>query len=451
MKKKKKLIKPLELSLDFEGKKSKPVVVDVDSYKFTESQRKAFETFLQGKNMFITGEGGTGKSYLTKSIIDYCQKTKKSTIVCAPTGIAAQNIGGATLHSVFGISTEIQKPERYCKKPEKISVIKLADTLIIDEISMCRLDVFNYVCNTIWKYNPLLQIIVVGDFFQLPPILESKGKSFEVWQNIVEYKDRLYPFESHYWKDLNFQTFELTEQIRQTESDYISCLNDIRKGVPNFSCFKQHDKLDINAISICCRNQTAIDMNSQKLNELIENGAESRTYKSKEKGKVDMGNRPTEQQLSLCIGARVVFLVNDTVSYHYCNGEMGTITELNNDTVVIRSDSGNMVILGRYEWKMIEYVEKIDKEGNTCLGTETVGTFEQFPLKLAWAITVHKAQGQTYDKVNIIADRFFENGHMYVALSRCRTKEGMHIVGQLNPWELKCSDKVKAFMTNAKH
>ena len=435
----------LQLSFDFGESKNN---VDVSAYGFTPSQQRAFDMFLQGRNMFITGEGGAGKSYLTKSIIDYCGKEKKKVIICAPTGVAAQNIGGATLHSTFRMDLGILMPNKMCKDPSRRNVLRLADVIIIDEISMCRLDVFNYVCNTLYSFKKRPQVIVVGDFFQLPPILTNKDNAFTIWQSIDEYKDKLYPFESHYWKDMDFQTFELTEQVRQSEKDYIKCLNDIRMGVANFSCFKQNDKMDDNAITLCTINKSASEINHNKLNELINNGAESKTYKSNEKGEIKESDRQTDKELTLCVGARVVFLVNDSEG-KYSNGEMGVITCLKKDNVFIRTDKGYDVALGRYEWENKKYVSTTDADGNVTIGTKKIGSFEQFPLKLAWAITVHKAQGQTYDKVNILPDNFFAEGQMYVALSRCRTKEGMHIVGELEPWRLKCNEKVREFMLNA--
>ena len=438
--------KQLEINFGFTSEDSN---TDYSCYDFTPSQQRAFDMFLQGKNMFITGEGGAGKSYLTRSIIDYCKKTKKNTIICAPTGVAAQNIGGATLHSTFRMDTKIQMPDKRCKDKDKLFVLKLADVVIIDEISMCRLDSFNFVCNTLRSFKKVPQVIVVGDFFQLPPILTSRNNEFEVWQSIEEYKDKLFPFESHHWKEMDFQTFELTEQVRQSEADYIKCLNDIRMGVPNFSCFKQNDTLDENAITLCTINKTANDINSNKLYDLIDGGAKHKTYESREKGEVGEGNRQTEKELTLCIGARVVFLVNDNTDKMYNNGEMGTVIDLKNDSVIVRSDSGHEITLSRYEWEIKKHVADYDENGNVIIGTKKIGSFEQFPVRLAWAITVHKAQGQTYDNVNIIPDNFFAEGQMYVALSRCRTKEGMHIVGTLVPWRLKCNQRVKDFMLNA--
>jgi ATP-dependent exoDNAse (exonuclease V) alpha subunit len=133
----------------------------------------------------------------------------------------------------------------------------------------------------------------------------------------------------------------------------------------------------------------------------------------------------------------------------YNNGEMGTVIDLKNDSVIVRSDSGHEITLNRYEWEIKKHVADYDENGNVIIGTKKIGSFEQFPVRLAWAITVHKAQGQTYDNVNIIPDNFFAEGQMYVALSRCRTKEGMHIVGTLVPWRLKCNQRVKDFMLNA--
>lgn len=439
--------KPIQLTLDFGDEVKK--VSEGECYSFTQSQKRAFDMFLQGKNMFITGEGGAGKSYLTKAIIDYCEQKKKQILVCAPTGIAAQNVGGATLHSTFRIDLKIQTPSKRCKDKQRLQLLRMAEVVIIDEISMCRLDVFNYVCNTLCSFRKRPQIIVVGDFFQLPPILSNRNNENVIWDSIEEYKGKMFPFESHFWTDLDFQTFELTEQVRQSEEDYIKCLNNIRMGVPDFSCFKQNDKMDDKAITLCSKNQTASDMNSDKLEELIRNGAKHRVYESRESGEIKDSDRQTEKSLKLCVGARVVFLVNDTTSEQYSNGEMGTVTDLKDNFVVIKADKGNEIILGRYEWEIKTYTSKIDEDGQLKIGTKKLGSFEQFPIKLAWAITVHKAQGQTYDRVNVIPENFFAEGQMYVALSRCKTKAGMHIIGQLDPWRVKCNNKVKDFMSKA--
>lgn len=423
-------------------------VVDTAKYNFTDSQEKAFRMFLDGCNMFITGKGGTGKSYLTRQIIDYCYENDKEIIVCAPTGVAAQNIEGATLHSTFRIKSQIVEPNSLCKDKGKLNIIKKCDIILIDEISMCRIDVFTYVCNTIMSLEGKMpQIVVVGDFYQLPPVLTSKDK--EIWKDIPEYNDKLFPFESPYWNTLNFKTIELTQQMRQTELDYINCLDDIRQGIPNFSCFKENQNFDDSAITLCTTNSRASEINQEKLQNLIKSGAKTMTYKSNETGIIKDSDRQTDAELTLCVGARVVFIVNDSLE-RYSNGEMGTVKEVFRNSVAIQTDKGRNVIIEAHEWSIHEYKLERDENNEMKIALTKVGSFSQIPLKLAWAVTVHKSQGQTYDKVNIVPNNFFADGQMYVALSRCKTLDGTHIVGEFNARQLACNNKVKEFMDNYK-
>ena len=443
--------------------------------KLTPSQERAFELFKDGHNLFLTGKGGSGKSFLTRHIINYCNKNDRSVIVCAPTGIAAINVGGSTIHRTFKVPIGIINPRDYLylkdiskeeraklsdkakKEQEKLDVIRKADVLIIDEISMCRLDVFGYVARTLMNYEGKpKQVLLVGDFFQLPPVLSQKTGELNAWELIDEYAGKLFAFESEEWKLLNIRTIELTENMRQKDEVFIKALDDIREGNPNFAPFGKKQCPITDAIILCPNNGMALEENRNRFSELVRRGAKRQCYEEEVSGELSDScdsdvekYRVTSKKLELCVGARVIVLVNDKDGA-YVNGDMGAVTGLDEISIEVLLDKGRQIILTRYTWSIQEY-QMIEKKNKTTGKKEKVptlveiGTIKQIPVKLAWAISVHKSQGQTYEKCNIKCG-FWAAGQMYVALSRCRSLGGLRILGELRENELLCSESVKSFM-----
>ena len=410
--------------------------------KLTDSQKKAFDRFLKGENLYITGKGGAGKSFLTRYIIDYCESNSRSVIVCAHTGIAALNIDGNTIHRTFGVPTGIVERGKQCFQKKQLSVLRKSEIVIIDEISMCRIDVFEFVARTILSCKNIKQLIVVGDFYQLPPVLTDD--EMEVWRK--NYGGTLFAFESELWCELNLQTVVLEGSMRQHDNALVACLDHIREGSPDFGIFKKRKVKDkeraIGAITICGTNKQATAINLAHLEELRKNGSEIKEYKASVSGDVRPSEYPTESMLTLCAGARVVMLNNDSDG-RWVNGSLGDIKRVQENSIQLLIEGGALVEVERHEWVFYDYTE--NKKGRIM--KEERGSFFQYPMRLAWAITIHKSQGQTYDKVNIDVSKIFAEGQLYVALSRCRTLGGMHILGKLTEEKVMVSKTVKDFMS----
>ncbi len=412
----------------------------------TPSQQTAFESFKAGRNLFLTGKGGSGKSFLVEHIKKWCASQGYNVVACAFMGIAALNIEGSTIHRLFkpgyGVITRRNKK---CTNNKALDVLRKVDVFIIDEISTVRADLFAYIANTIldiWRNAPASQrkqIVVVGDFYQLPPFVAPAEK--EAYKAV--WGDALYAFEVPQWKMLGLQTIELQESMRQTDKEYIKALDNIREGLPDLSVFTDTRKPDSTAVTLCGRNDEVNNINTRMLNALQ---GKRYVYESIDTGEPQTSDYPTEKRLEIVVGARVIMITNDTDG-RWVNGSLGTVKSLSEDRISVRLDeSGELVSVSRNEWKIEEYeVRKVKNE--IQIKKFTRATIEQFPVKLAWALSIHKSQGQTYDKVNVNVKSIFQPGMLYVALSRCRTLQGMRIVGDLTSNKVMTDEKVKIFMT----
>lgn len=415
--------------------------ISMSELSLTPEQEKALNILLSGENVFLSGKAGTGKSFLTRAFIRKSEEANKNILVCAPTGIAALNIGGATLHRTFAIPVGLFSPSDKCTSKECIKVLDKADIILIDEISMCRIDVFRFVINSILasqnKQRRKIQIVVVGDFFQLPPVLRNEEKKdFEkMWGK------KLYAFESVAWKELKLKYIELIDVIRQKDPIFLRALNNIRTGVPDLTAFqKTFSNVDNpEAITICGRNDEANFINQTRLSEL---SGKKRQYKADSWGECDQV--PVESVIDLAVGTRVIMVANDSRD-RWANGTMATVTHLLPETIKVKIDNGSEYEVEYYIWETKEYHTSIRYDGEYYVDTEVVGYFSQLPVKLAYAITIHRSQGQTYDKVNIHPEGIFAEGQLYVALSRGRSLEGIRIVASLSEKQLITSQKVIKF------
>lgn len=407
--------------------------------ELTPSQERAIKLLDAGYNVFLTGKAGTGKSFL----VDYfvAKHSEKNIVKCAPTGVAALNIEGATIHRTFGVPVRLLGHNDVCSSNDKLDVLKKADVILIDEISMCRIDVFEYVIRSLNRVGIRnKQLILVGDFYQLPPVLTPADTP--TFNQL--YGDRLYAFESDLWYSSNLLTIELTEVKRQNEKRFLDSLSNIREGIPDFSIFQIANRADDNAVSLCPTKAKVKEINDGHLRQLPNH----KHYMASIMGNVLESDMVADKELVLAEDARIIMLVNDTGG-RWVNGTMGTITELSDNHITVQIDNGGECRVDPYTWSIKEYVLEEDEETREKRVVEKeIGSFTQFPLKLAWAITIHKSQGQTYDKVNIY-NGFFANGQMYVALSRCKTLNGIHTMGNLIPSQLMCSLSVKNFMTTS--
>ena len=409
----------------------------MEEIKLTEDQEKALAELEKPGNVFLTGEAGTGKSFV---IAEYIKRHPKECIVCAPTGIAAINAKGCTLHRMFKIPIHPITPDEWNFTPAA-AIIK-AKTIIIDEISMCRFDVFNYVINTINEAEDRSEpkkIIVVGDFFQLSPVITPKDLNIlaNYWPD-----DHLadgFAFHTEAWKYCKFKTVFLREIVRQDAEEFQQNLNRIRIGdvssIPwfNFNCSKV--KQD-NAIYLCGTNAKAAQVNETEAAKL---DTPIHIFTATIDGQVNESDKVTEEVLALKVGMQVMTLVNDP-SGGYQNGTLGTIISIGDDWVRIRKQNNSEVTVTNYEWEVYSYKVNDKKE----LEKVVIGTYKQIPLKIAYAVTIHKSQGQTYEKANI-DPQCFATGQLYVALSRVKNINNMFLTQPIRPYFLKAAPEVIKF------
>ena len=398
----------------------------------TEDQKKAYEAMCSGENIYLTGSAGTGKTFVVNQFI---KEHENSTIVCAPTGLAAQQIGGATIHRVFNLSTGP------CPDPGRkhLKTLVGARTVIIDEISMVRMDIFDYVCEIIRnmekKLGHSIQLIVVGDFYQLPPVLKEEDREI-LTKHYGREIGNAYAFQSDSWKNMNFKPCILKEIIRQDDVQFSELLDQVKVG--NAAAVREIKRIsDKNirtgkAVRICSINREAEAINEMYLSRIDE---PLKTFDTEIHGDVRPDDIPF---LSLAVkkGCRVMCTANYSADVK--NGTFGTVTDITvnwwayEDEIKVRWDNGKTLYMTRTSTTVYTY-KLVDQKGQKPRVERTVaGSYEQFPLRLAYAITIHKSQGQTLDYVNLYASNVFAPGQLYVGLSRVKSLERLAIIGEIN-------------------
>jgi uncharacterized protein YpbB len=406
------------------------------------------------RSIFLTGKAGTGKTTLLKEII---KSTHKNCVVVAPTGIAALNAGGVTIHSLFqlpfgGFIPDNSMPQfsdnskfetkATLRRHFKISGLKKAviqnmELLIIDEVSMLRsdlMDAIDFMLQSVRKKNQAfggVQVLFIGDLLQLPPIIRE-----EEWRTLRNYYKGKFFFHSHVIQQNPPLYIELSKIFRQTEEQFITVLNNLRNNQISPSDIKilnqfVQPNFDLKAnkgyITLTTHNVKADAINSQSLIDLKGN---SKVYKALIVDDFPEKIYPLEEKLELKIGAQVMFIKNDlSFDKNYFNGKMGIIKSLSEEEIWVHFPEENKTIeVERYEWQNIRYyVDENTKEINE----EVLGTFTHYPIKLAWAITVHKSQGLTFDKAALDVSQVFLPGQAYVALSRLRSLKGLVLLSPL--------------------
>jgi len=388
------------------------------------------------ENLFLTGRAGTGKSTLLN---EFKKNTNKRVAVLAPTGVAAVNVSGQTIHSFCGFKPDItlSKVKKLPPSNKKVKVLEKLDVIVIDEISMTRADILDCFdkflrLNRQDKNNhssniPFggLQIIFIGDLYQLPPVVTSFEKS--VFETMYESP---YFFSAKSFNPRLFHFIELEQVYRQSDDNFIRLLNTIRNNSVSEDELEelnvQYKKISAQSesmskdftVCLTSTNAKATEINLISLNKL--KGKEY-VFQASITGRFDRSHMPTDEILHLKIGAQVMLLNNDP-ERRWVNGTMGIITKIDYESISVKLETGETYEVSQNEWDVFEYY--IDKGGS--LKTDTIGSFTQYPLKLAWALTIHKSQGKTFDKVIIdIGKGTFAHGQLYVALSRCRTLEGI--------------------------
>lgn len=394
------------------------------------------------KHLFLTGKAGTGK---TTFLRDITSNIHKRSIVVAPTGVAAINAGGVTIHSFFQIGFGPQIPYHYITKKEKaspqralfrfskdkINIIKSLDLLIIDEISMVRPDLLDAIDKVLRRFRDRhlpfggLQLLMIGDLQQLPPIVKDEEKAL-----LDEYYNSPFFFSSIALSKCEYLTIELQHVYRQSDSRFVQLLNQLRTGHPSAEVLAQinsryqanfHPSGAQNYIRLTTHNHQAEQVN---INHLQDIPLPSQIFHAKIVGNFPEQGHPTSLSLHLKVGAQVMFVKNDSSPHkRYYNGKIGKIVHLDRKQVIVQCPGEEHTIeVTTEEWHNTKYT--LDEKSKE-IKEEVVGKFIQHPLKLAWAITIHKSQGLTFDNVIIDAGAAFSHGQVYVALSRCKSLEGI--------------------------
>ncbi len=390
--------------------------------------REALELAKKSKSsFFITGKAGTGKSTFVQKLKE---EADKNMALLAPTGVAAVNIKGQTIHSFFGFKpgvTEDNLKGNYRKK----ELYKRLETLVIDEISMVRADLLDCVGKflriTRRSGRPFggVQVIMVGDLYQLPPIVRRDERNF--------FRTRYetpYFFSSKEFQNLSPETIRFRQVHRQTEPEFVSMLNKIRRGdldsrdleVLNRNVVADFD-FEEGGIFLTTTNRKADDINRNQLANL---SGDEFSFSGKIKGSFPESHLPTAKKLSLKVGAKVMLLSNDPEG-RWINGDVGRVIEIKKEEPMLRVelDSGRVVKVSENKWDRIKY--DYDSEKDT-VRSEEVGSFSQLPIRLSWAVTIHKAQGKTFDNVTVdFQNGTFSHGQAYVALSRCTNLKGLKL------------------------
>ena len=394
-----------------------------------------------GISIFLTGKAGTGKTTFLKALKEH---SSKRIIVVAPTGVAAINAGGVTIHSFFQLPLSPYVPgttfkDRYDFGKEKRRIIRTLDMLVIDEISMVRSDLLDAIDNVLRRYrDPTLpfggvQLLMIGDLHQLTPVVTPRDGEL-----LRPYYDTPYFFGSHALQQTSYVTIQLTHVYRQQDQTFIDILNHVRNGVPtaedlarlNARCKPMFiPKAEEGYIRLTTHNRMADSYNDNELHKL---SGKRYVFKAEIEKEFPESSYPADVNLELKQGAQVMFIKNDPSPSHlYYNGRIGHVVGFEDGKVVVKCPGDDYTIsVEPAEWENTRYA--INEE-TKVIEPQVLGVFRQYPLRLAWAITIHKSQGLTFEHAIIDASASFASGQVYVALSRCKSLEGLVLASQIKP------------------
>ncbi|MDP4282845.1 MAG: helix-turn-helix domain-containing protein [Bacteroidota bacterium] len=404
------------------------------------------------ENIFLTGKAGTGKTTFLKYLKNNCSK---NIVVAAPTGVAAINAGGVTLHSLFQLPfhpflpTTNHKNDFLAKlkfNKQRQELLRKMELLVIDEISMVRcdtMDAIDTILKSVRRKHDLpfggIQILCIGDLYQLPPVAQRHE-----WNILQEYYSSPFFFDSYVIKEQMPMLIELNKIYRQNEDSFVALLNKVRNNNMEADDFEDlhtryypgfRPQMEEKYITLTSHNNQADQINYRELQKLL---SPSYSYNAIIEEDFPENMYPVEGTLVLKEGAQVMFLKNDVIQKRYFNGKIGIIKSLEEEEIIVECD-GTDISVSRETWENSRYTLN---RNDGKLEQETLGTFTQFPLRLAWAITIHKSQGLTFEKVMIDAGAAFSSGQVYVALSRCTSIEGIVLLSKIPPAAIYSNENV---------
>ena len=408
-----------------------------------------------GRSIFLTGKAGTGKTTFLKTIMEH---SRKRPIVVAPTGVAAINAGGVTIHSFFQLPFSPYVPgakveSKFDFGKEKRKIIASSDLLIIDEISMVRADLLDAIDAVLRRFRehgqPFggMQLLMIGDLAQLTPVVTPEDERM-----LKPYYDTPYFFGSKALQQIDYVTIQLSHVYRQQDESFIALLNEIREGHPSTEALSKLNsrcqptfipRPEEPYIRLTTHNNLANFYNESELQKLP---GRSYQYHAEVKGTFPEYSYPTAETLVLKEGAQVMFVKNDPSGEHnYYNGRIGRVMEASDNRLTVYCEGDAEAIeVEPLEWENMRYTLN---EQTREIESEVQGTFKQLPLRLAWAITIHKSQGLTFDRAIIDANQSFAPGQVYVALSRCRTLEGLVLASPLEPRAVINDERVDSYIS----
>lgn len=400
-------------------------------------QRAALKVLRSGVNVFLTGKAGTGKSTV---IQEYRKTTSKPTLYVAPTGIAALNIKGQTIHSCFQIPPGKMSDIGPIQSRRRFDILRNAEVVVVDEISMVRSDLLTAIdvrlrevargSNSTKPFGGK-QLIVVGDFHQLPPVVDNDN----LYTYLAMRYGGVYAFQTDVWMAANFSVVNLQNVYRQSDTKFIELLNAVRiadaGALIELNTRVMDCPEDTSRVILSPYRATVDRINKAELDAI---DAPTFTYTGILEGRFTK-DLPVDQELTLKTGARVMIAANKATSdgtIIYSNGELATVSSLSATAITVRTDSGRILTLHPHQWDMYEY----DYSGSK-VEAKPVGTYTQFPLRLAWAVTIHKSQGCTFDNVVLDLGRgCFAPGQLYTALSRIRSFEGLYLTRNIKETDI---------------
>lgn len=434
--------------------------METGQFRLTAGQKRAFDTIMSEADTFVTGGSGTGKSVVAMEAIRELEAQGKNVVVCAPTGTAAVSIGGTTIHKAFGFS----KGPCITEKTHKLTVrtprlIRMADVIVIDEVSMCRMDMMDAICASVLKVREetghFIQMVVVGDFCQLPPpIVEGSGERELLQEYYGKDVGHAFAFQAPNWKKINLTNVELLEVIRQQDDDFVHNLNLLRledtSSIRYFNTYASFED-DPDSTKIYARNEDVDRINKKELTKIPGKLITFHPYYSG----LPADMIYADLSVSIKVGAKVIITTNQATPFNnemrgnnrgLHNGSTGVVIDAKSysdnpeDDFVAVSSGGRSYIIRRRTDNI--YSHRVDSKGK--IRREIIGSVSYMPVKPGYVMTIHRSQGQTFDSI-VLDPTCWDSGQLYVAISRLRSIDGLHLTRRITPGDVHLAPIVREF------